>query len=96
MPFRQRRKRRIIMYIAKTDKWYLERVIFLIAGVFTLLSLVLAYLVSKYWLILTGLVGLNLIVFPLTGFCTMANILVKFGLKSNSCDCGDDCDCHSK
>lgn len=81
------------MYIAKTDKWYLERVIFLIAGVFVLLSLTLAYFVSKYWLILAGLVGLNLIVFATTGFCTMANILVKFGIKSNACNCGDECNC---
>lgn len=79
------------MYIAKKDCWYLERVIFLIAGIFILLSLILAYFVSKYWLILAALVGLNLIVFATTGFCTMANILVKFGLKSNSCNCGDDC-----
>ena len=81
------------MYIAKTDKWYLERTIFLIAGVFILLSLTLAYFVSKYWLILAGLVGLNLIVFAATGFCTMANILVKLGIKSSSCNCGDDCNC---
>jgi hypothetical protein len=81
------------MYIAKTDKLYLERVIFFIAGIFILVSLTLAYFVSKYWLILAGLVGLNLIVFSLTGFCLMANILIKFGLKSNSCNCGDDCNC---
>jgi len=87
------------MYTAKTDKWYLGRVIFLIAGIFILLSLVLTFFVSKYWLILTTLVGLSLITFALTGFCTMANILIKFGLKSKycncteSCDCGDDCNC---
>lgn len=49
---------------------------------FRVASLTLAYFVSKYWLILAGLAGLNLIVFATTGFCTMANILVKFGLKS--------------
>lgn len=81
------------MYIAKTDKWYLERVIFLIAGVFVLLSLTLAYFISKYWLILAGLVGLNLIIFATTGFCTMANILVKLGIKPNVCNCGDECNC---
>lgn len=70
------------MYIAKTDSWYLERVIWLVAGVMILLSLALAYFFSKYWLILTAFVGVNLIVFALTGFCTMANILVKLGIKS--------------
>lgn len=70
------------MYIAKKDTWYLERVIFLIAGVFVTFSLILAWFVSPYWIILTALVGLNLMIFSLTGFCIMANILVKFGLKS--------------
>lgn len=69
------------MYIAKTDSWYLERLIWLIAGCMILLSLTLAYFFSAYWLILTALVGLNLIIFAVTGFCTIANILVKFGVK---------------
>jgi uncharacterized membrane protein YwaF len=69
------------MYVAKTDSWYLERIIWLIAGIFALASAVLAVLHSSYWLILTGLVGINLIVFSLTGFCLMANILYKLGAK---------------
>ena len=69
------------MYIAKTDGWYLERIIWLIAGIFTLSSAVLAWVHSPYWLILTALVGINLIVLALTGFCLMANILYKLGAK---------------
>ena len=69
------------MYIAKTDKWYLERVIWMVAGVFALAGTVLAAVHSMYWLILTGLVGVNLIIFALTGFCLMANILYKLGAK---------------
>ena len=65
------------MYIAKTDSWYLERTIWLVAGIFTLSSAILAWVHSPYWLILTALVGINLIVFALTGFCLMANILFK-------------------
>lgn len=70
------------MYIAKTDTWYLERVLWLVAGIMILLSLALGYFVSKYWLLLTAFVGLNLIVLALTGFCIMANILVNLGIKS--------------
>ena len=70
------------MYLAKTDKWYLERIIWLIAGTFILLSIALTIFVSKYWLILTGLVGLNLIILSLTGFCPMAIFLNKIGVKS--------------
>ncbi len=69
------------MYIAKTDSWYLERIIWLIAGIFTLSSAVLAWFHSPYWLVLTALVGINLIVLALTGFCLMANILYKLGAK---------------
>lgn len=69
------------MYMADTRNWYLERLIWLIAGIFALSSAILAWLHSPYWLILTGLVGVNLIVFALTGFCIMANILYKMGAK---------------
>lgn len=74
------------MYIAKTNTWYLERVLHLVAGIVILLSLGLAYFFSKYWLILTALVGLNLVIFSLTGFCLMANILVKLGIRTSCCD----------
>ena len=70
------------MYLAKTDNWYLERVVWLIAGIFTILSAALAYFVSPYWLILTAFVGINLIIFAFTGFCIMANLLVKLRFKS--------------
>jgi hypothetical protein len=69
------------MYLAQTDSWYLERLTWLIAGIFALSSAILAWVHSPYWLILTGLVGVNLIIFALTGFCLMANILYKLGAK---------------
>lgn len=69
------------MYIAKTDSWYLERIIWLIAGIFTLLSVILTLIHSPYWLILAALVGINLIVFAFTGFCLMANLLYALGAK---------------
>jgi hypothetical protein len=69
------------MYLANTDGWYLERIIWLVAGVFALSSAILAWVHSPYWLILTALVGVNLIVFGLTGFCLMANILYKLGAR---------------
>lgn len=69
------------MYIADTDSWYLERIIWLIAGIFALSSAILAWIHSLYWLILTGIVGVNLIIFSLTGFCIMANLVFKLGAK---------------
>jgi len=87
-------RRNKTMYIARTDKWYMERIIWVIAGVFTLTGTALALLHSKYWLILTGLVGVNLVIFAATGFCLMANILYKLGAKpvvENSSGCGAGC-----
>lgn len=70
------------MYIAKTENWYLERVIWLVAGIMTSMSAMLSWFHSPYWVLLTGLIGLNLLIFAFTGFCIMANILYKLGLKS--------------
>jgi hypothetical protein len=74
-------ERRFQMYIANTESWYLERAVFLVAGIFTLSSALLAWLHSPYWLVFTAFIGFNLIIFSVTGFCLMANILYKLGLK---------------
>lgn len=69
------------MYMLKTDGWYVERATFLVAGIVVLSSALLAWQHSIYWLLLTGFAGVNLIVFGLTGFCMMSNILVKLGVS---------------
>ncbi len=69
------------MYLLRTDSWYLERIIFLMAGCMNGLSIILVLTHSIYWLILTGLVSLNLLVFALTGFCPSAAVMGKMGVK---------------
>ncbi len=66
------------MYRAPTDHWYLERIIWLIAGTVVLGGICLGLLVNKYWFILPMLAGFNMIIFAFTGFCPMAVILNKF------------------
>jgi len=58
------------------DKW-----VFRIAGIFILLSLFLSYKHSQYWLWFTAFVGANMLQASFTGFCPMANILKKLGIK---------------
>ncbi len=70
------------MYLLKTDEWYLERLLFLMGGMITLLSAILVWAHSFYWLILTILVGLNQLIFAFTGFCPSAIIFNKLGVKS--------------
>jgi len=61
-----------------------ERAVVALAGVMILVSLALAYIVSPYWLALAAIVGLNLSQSAFTGFCPMAYVLKKSGLKSTA------------
>lgn len=67
------------MYIAQTDSWYLERITVLIAGIVILLTVILAWIHSPYWLVLTFIVGMNEIMFALIGVCLTSNILYVLG-----------------
>ncbi len=68
------------MYLAQTQRWTVERVIKAMAGTFTLAGVGLAAAVSPWWLVLPGLVGANLVIFSLTGFCPMAVVLARAGV----------------
>ena len=58
-----------------------ERYLRLIAGLITMLSVVMAWQVSPYWLLLTAFVGLNLFQSAFTNWCPMVTILMKLGVK---------------
>ncbi len=58
-----------------------ERGLRLLAGVMALLSLVLAYFFSHYWLWLSVFVGLNLLQSAFTNWCPAMMILRAMGLK---------------
>ena len=47
----------------------------LMAGVFTLVSILLAHYVSPYWLLFTGFIALNLIQSAFTRWCPAMMIL---------------------
>lgn len=56
-----------------------ERGLRLIAGIFIMGSVALSVFHSPYWLILTGLVGLNLFQSAFTNWCPMVWVLEKMG-----------------
>ncbi len=62
----------------------IERMVFAIAGVFILASLVLSQIYSPYWLLFTAFVGANMLQASFTGFCPLAKILKLFGAKPGS------------
>lgn len=59
----------------------IERAVLAFAGSVILISLGLAHFVAPGWLWVTAFVGLNLLQSAFTGFCPLAMLLRKFGLK---------------
>ena len=65
-----------------------ERIVRIVAGGFILLSLALGVeaspvFVSKYFLLFTAFVGLNLFQSGFTQICPLNNILARFGVKGS-------------
>jgi hypothetical protein len=60
----------------------IDRVVMAFAGTVVLVSVALAHFVSPWWLLLTLFVGANLLQAAFTGFCPLAMILRKLGLKT--------------
>lgn len=60
----------------------IDRLVMAFAGIFILTSVVLSIYHSQNWLWFTGFVGLNLFQAAFTGFCPLALILKKLGVKS--------------
>jgi hypothetical protein len=68
---------------AREAGWPLERVLFGLAGTVTLVSALLAALVSPWFLVLTAFVGINQWLYVTVAACP-ASIVIKrlFGLRS--------------
>lgn len=63
--------------------WPLERVLFALAGTMTLLSALLAAVVSPWFLLLTAFVGVNQWLYVAVGACPASLMLRRaFGLRS--------------
>lgn len=59
----------------------IDRIVFAIAGLFVLLSLVLSQVHHVYWLGFTAFVGINMFQAAFTGFCPLAKILKALGVQ---------------
>jgi DUF2892 family protein len=69
------------IYVVRTDSWYIERTVWLIAGVVLLASTLLAVFVDPSWIVgvvVTGLVSINV---AFTGFCPVGNVLKLIGFR---------------
>lgn len=59
----------------------IDRMILAMAGSFILISLLLSWLHSHYWLWFTAFVGANLLQSAFTGFCPAVKVFKAFGIK---------------
>jgi hypothetical protein len=62
----------------------IDRFVMAFAGSMVLLSVVLGYFVSPWWLLLALLVGANLLQASFSGFCPLAKLLARLGVKPGS------------
>ena len=67
---------------ATVDQW-----VFRLAGLFVLASLALSQLHSVNWLWFTAFVGANMFQASFTGFCPLAMILQKLGIRTGAAFC---------
>jgi len=62
----------------------IDRFVLAVAGAMILVSLLLGHYVSPYWLWFTAFVGANLLQSAFTGFCPLALMLRKAGVRSGA------------
>jgi len=74
------------IYIAPLDEWYIERAVWLIAGIVLLASTILAWLVDPRCIGLVAITGLTSIWVSLTGLCPVGNVLHRLGLRGRLAD----------
>jgi hypothetical protein len=63
---------------AARRSWPLERVLFLLAGTMTIISALLAAVVSPWFLLLTAFVGANQLAFVVFGNCPSSLLLQRY------------------
>lgn len=67
---------------AKHARWPLERILFAMAGTMTLLSALLAAIVSPWFLLLTAFVGANQWLYVALRGCPASIMLKRFGVAA--------------
>jgi hypothetical protein len=69
------------VYIVPTDRWYIERTVWLVAGMVLLTGTALAIWAHPLWIFLVIATGMASIGVSLTGFCLVGNVLSRLGFQ---------------
>ncbi|HTU67566.1 MAG TPA: DUF2892 domain-containing protein [Steroidobacteraceae bacterium] len=62
----------------------IDRIVLVFTGSMVVLGLALGRFVSPYWLILSGVMGVNLVQAAFTSVCPLAYVLRKAGFQSSA------------
>ena len=74
------------LYIVPTNRWYIERTVWLIAGLVLLASTTMAALVDPRWIVLVAATGMTSLGVAVTGFCPVGNVLYRLGFTGMLAD----------
>lgn len=69
------------VYIVPTDRWYIERTVWLVAGGVLITATALAAVAHPLWVLLVIATGVASINVAFTGFCLVGNVLKRMGLE---------------
>lgn len=69
------------IYIVPTNRWYIERTVWLVAGLVLLTATALAVFVNPFAVLLVIATGAASVLVSLTGFCIIGNILHRLGFQ---------------
>ncbi len=69
------------LYIVRTDRWYIERIVWLLAGIVLSTSSLLAFFVNPYFILFVSLSGLVSINVAVNGLCPVGSVHKFFGFS---------------
>ncbi|WP_054814071.1 YgaP family membrane protein [Nocardia arizonensis] len=71
----------------RTREWTIERIVPLLAGALTLAGTALAAMLSPWWLLLSALVGANLLLYSAVGWCPATLLMARLGVPARPAPC---------
>ncbi|MGD2046026.1 MAG: hypothetical protein PVH96_07370 [Gemmatimonadota bacterium] len=69
------------IYIVPTNQWYIERTVWMVAGIVLLAGTALALWADARWVLLVIATGAASITVGLTGYCIVGNVLSRLGFQ---------------
>lgn len=74
------------LHMVPTTTWYIERTVWLVAGIVLLAGTALAAFVDPRWAVLIIATGVASVAVALTGFCVVGNMLQRLGFAGRLAD----------